>query len=95
MRPHLGPDRDATNEPTTALRVTAELARIRGVGPDELVSPIRDAYDALLPAVDGSAAPGATAGSDSATLAIGSIVLGVVAGLIVLAVVVYLLLLAP
>jgi TatD DNase family protein len=46
--PYLGPDRDARNEPTTALRVVAELARLRGVQPEELVAPIRAAYGALV-----------------------------------------------
>lgn len=46
--PYLGPDRERTNEPVTALRVVAELARLRGVPPEELVPPIRAAYDALL-----------------------------------------------
>ena len=46
--PYLGPDRDARNEPTTALRVVAELARLRGVQPEELVVPIRAAYGALI-----------------------------------------------
>lgn len=45
--PYLGPDREARNEPTTVLRVTAELARLRGVEPATLVGPIRSAY-ALL-----------------------------------------------
>lgn len=93
--PHLGPDRDATNEPTTALRVAAELARIRAVAPEDLVRPIRGALDALLPPTDETARPTATEGSRPGTLAIGSIVIGVVAGLIVIGVVVYLLVLAP
>lgn len=46
--PYLGPDRDATNEPTTVLRVVAELARLRGVDPEELVAPVRSAYERLL-----------------------------------------------
>ena len=46
--PYLGPDREQRNEPTTALRVTAELARLRGVEPETLVAPIRSAYDALV-----------------------------------------------
>lgn len=46
--PYLGPDREANNEPPTVIRVTAELARLRGVIPDELVTPIRAAYAALL-----------------------------------------------
>jgi TatD DNase family protein len=46
--PYLGPDREARNEPMTALRVVAELARLRGVPPEELVSAIRTAYRALI-----------------------------------------------
>lgn len=46
--PYLGPDRDRRNEPTTVLRVTAELARLRGVEPAALVGPIRDAYRQLI-----------------------------------------------
>ena len=45
--PYLGPDRERTNEPTTALRVVAELARLRGTTPDALVAPVRQAYAAL------------------------------------------------
>lgn len=45
--PYLGPDREQRNEPTTALRVCAELARLRGTGPEMLVEPIRRAYDRL------------------------------------------------
>jgi TatD DNase family protein len=46
--PYLGPDRERTNEPVSALRVVAELARLRGVEPGELVRPIRTAYDAIF-----------------------------------------------
>ncbi len=46
--PYLGPDRDRRNEPTTALRVVAELARLRGVEADGLVAPIRGAYERLI-----------------------------------------------
>ena len=46
--PYLGPDRERRNEPTTALRVTSELARLRGVRPEALVAPIRAAYEALI-----------------------------------------------
>lgn len=45
--PYLGPDRERRNEPTTALRVCAELARLRGTTPEALVAPIRGAYDRL------------------------------------------------
>jgi TatD DNase family protein len=46
--PYLGPDRERRNEPTTALRVVAELARLRGVEPESLVQPIRLAYAELV-----------------------------------------------
>lgn len=46
--PYLGPDRERRNEPTTALRVVAELARLRGTDPAALISPIRRAYEALV-----------------------------------------------
>jgi TatD DNase family protein len=46
--PYLGPDRDRVNEPTTVLRVVAELARLRDAEPDALVRPIRAAYDRLI-----------------------------------------------
>ena len=46
--PFLGPDREARNEPTTTLRVTAELARLRETAPEALVPSIRSAYDALV-----------------------------------------------
>jgi TatD DNase family protein len=48
--PYLGPDRAARNEPTTALRVTAELARLRGTEPASLIGPLRSAYDQLVSA---------------------------------------------
>jgi TatD DNase family protein len=34
--PYLGPDREARNEPTTALRVAAELARLRETTPEQV-----------------------------------------------------------
>jgi TatD DNase family protein len=46
--PYLGPDREARNEPTTVLRVVAELARLRGEDPDALVGPIGGAYARLI-----------------------------------------------
>ncbi len=46
--PFLGPDRDERNEPTTVLRVAAELARLRQMDPAALVGPIRAAYDGLV-----------------------------------------------
>lgn len=46
--PYLGPDRERVNEPTTVLRVVAELGRLRGVEPGSLVPPIRTAYHRLV-----------------------------------------------
>jgi TatD DNase family protein len=46
--PYLGPDRDRRNEPTTVLRVVAELARLRDVGPDAIAGAARRAYDLLV-----------------------------------------------
>ncbi|HEX5039922.1 MAG TPA: TatD family hydrolase [Candidatus Limnocylindria bacterium] len=46
--PYLGPDAAARNEPTTAIRVTAELSRLRGVAVENLVTPIRTAYGTAL-----------------------------------------------
>lgn len=46
--PYLGPDGDRRNEPTTVLRVTAQVARIRGTEPTELVAPMRQTYEALV-----------------------------------------------
>ena len=47
--PYLGPDRDGRNEPTTTIRVAAELARIRGSDLAELVDSIGQAIEALTP----------------------------------------------
>ena len=46
--PYLGPDSARRNEPTTVMRVVAELGRLRGVEPGTLVSPVRGAYDRLI-----------------------------------------------
>ena len=46
--PYLGPDRERANEPTTAVRVVAELARVRGTRPEALVAPIRGAFERLI-----------------------------------------------
>jgi len=46
--PYLGPDRERRNEPTTVLRVAAELGRLRGEAPEGLVAPMRAAYEALV-----------------------------------------------
>jgi TatD DNase family protein len=46
--PYLGPDRDRRNEPTTVLRVAAELARLRGEEADAIAAAARRAYDSLV-----------------------------------------------
>jgi len=46
--PYLGPDAGGRNEPTTAIRVAVELARLRTVELEELIAPIRSAYDTAL-----------------------------------------------
>jgi TatD DNase family protein len=46
--PYLGPDREARNDPTTVLRVTDELARIRSSSPKEIARHARAAYDRLI-----------------------------------------------
>jgi TatD DNase family protein len=46
--PYLGPDVNLRNEPTTVLRVVAELARLRGAEAATLVEPIRRAYEGLI-----------------------------------------------
>ena len=46
--PYLGPDAAGRNEPTTVLRVIAELARLRSVEPKELVGPVRAAYERIV-----------------------------------------------
>lgn len=46
--PYLGPDRSRRNEPTTTLRVCAELAALRDLTPAELVAPIGAAYERLV-----------------------------------------------
>ena len=45
--PYLGPVRERRNEPTTAIRVAAELARIRGTVPSEVAAAARSAYARL------------------------------------------------
>jgi TatD DNase family protein len=42
--PYLGPDRDGRNEPTTALRVVAELARLRTTTPAAIAEMVGRAY---------------------------------------------------
>ena len=46
--PYLGPEAGGRNEPTTAVRVASELSRLRNVELEELVAPIRSAYDRAL-----------------------------------------------
>lgn len=46
--PYLGPERDGRNEPTTALRVAAELARLRDAVPQAIASEARAAYERLI-----------------------------------------------
>jgi TatD DNase family protein len=46
--PYLGPDRERRNEPTSALRVVAELAALRETEPDQLVAGVRSAYERLI-----------------------------------------------
>ena len=46
--PYLGPDRDGRNEPTTTLRVAAELARLRGMEPQAVADDARRAYERLI-----------------------------------------------
>lgn len=46
--PYLAPDRDGRNEPTTVLRVAAELADLRGVEPPTVVADAREAFERLI-----------------------------------------------
>ena len=46
--PYLGPDRDARNEPTTVLRVAAELGRLRGISPAAVGHMVGEAYRSLI-----------------------------------------------
>ncbi|MCV0403800.1 MAG: TatD family hydrolase [Chloroflexi bacterium] len=46
--PYLGPDRDRRNEPTTVLRVVAELAQLRGQEAEAVAAGVRQAYDRLI-----------------------------------------------
>ena len=46
--PYLGPDRDGRNEPTTVLRVSAELARLRAEPVDQLALHVGRAYADLV-----------------------------------------------
>jgi TatD DNase family protein len=46
--PHLGPDRERRNEPTTVLRVAAEVARLRGVDAATVAADARGAFDRMV-----------------------------------------------
>lgn len=46
--PYLGPERDARNEPTTVLRVAAELAALRTTTPEVIASAARATYERLI-----------------------------------------------
>jgi TatD DNase family protein len=46
--PFLGPDRERRNEPQTALRVVAGVARLRGEAPVRLAASVADAYRRLV-----------------------------------------------
>ncbi len=46
--PWLGPGPDRRNEPTTALRVAAEVARLQGIGPETVALAAASALDRLL-----------------------------------------------
>lgn len=46
--PYLGPDREARNEPTTVLRVAAEVALLRGVDVATVAADARGAFDRLV-----------------------------------------------
>ncbi|MEP7082974.1 MAG: TatD family hydrolase [Chloroflexota bacterium] len=46
--PYLGPDRERRNEPTTVLRVAAELARLRGATPESIAAAARSAFERLV-----------------------------------------------
>lgn len=49
--PYLGPERDGRNEPTTVLRVVAELARLRGEAPESVAAAVGEAYVRVIGAV--------------------------------------------
>ena len=46
--PYLGPDREARNEPTTVLRVVAELARLRASTPEAVAAPLTGTFAAVI-----------------------------------------------
>lgn len=96
--PYLGPSRERTNEPTTVLRVTAELARLRSTEPAELVVSIRGAYDALLRDRHRTARHHAETpvhAEPSASAGWVGYVVGALGALVTLGLIVYLLVLAP
>lgn len=90
--PYLGPDRERTNEPTTSLRVVAELARLRDTQPETLVGPIRATYDDLFALLAPAANQGDYGGDRGRFI---GYVVGVVAGLMVLGLAVWLVILRP
>jgi TatD DNase family protein len=95
--PYLGPSRERTNEPTTVLRVTAELARLRSTEPADLVVSIREAYDALLRDREPMARHHTEAAVDADPSAAGwaGYLVGALGALVTLGLIVYLLVLAP
>lgn len=46
--PYLGPDRDGRNEPTTVLRVAAELAELRSVDAQAVATDARETFERLI-----------------------------------------------
>ncbi len=46
--PYLGPDRERRNEPTTVLRVAAELAALRESKPESIAAAARDSFERLV-----------------------------------------------
>ncbi len=46
--PYLGADREGRNEPTTVLRVAAELAGLRGIDTATVAAEVREAFDRLV-----------------------------------------------
>jgi TatD DNase family protein len=46
--PYLGPDREARNEPTTVLRVAAEVALLRGLDAEAMAADARTAFDRMV-----------------------------------------------
>jgi TatD DNase family protein len=46
--PYLGPERDGRNEPTTVLRVAAELGALRTLDPQAVATDAREAFERLI-----------------------------------------------